>query len=120
MRHFAESAKKIKVEKEIKYFILIRLVIRILLYVSILSLTISLIATLICGAINTYSLNYFSVFFSSYSVFLSFTILIIIALYKITKNQIVWKIIEKESILVLIAIFGLIILGIITNYISKY
>ena len=107
-------------EKEINDFNKIKYLVRVLLYISIFSLSISLITTFVYGTIDSYSINYFSVFFSAYSAFFSFIILTIISIYKTIKNQIVWKTIEKESVLIIITIACLITLGIVTNYIVKY
>ena len=104
--------KKYNFEK----FEIIKNIIEIALIFSICILLFGTLITLIYGAIEVYSINYFIVFFSIFTLFLSTLSLIIISIfYKMAKAEILYNI-KKELFLFLISLASMLILSLVIHY----
>lgn len=97
----------------------LRFFLRSLLYLSIGLLLICSFLTLLVGTVDNFAFNYFSIYISTFTLLFSILLLSGVALYKTIKNESSWAILKKEVILCMTTCFGLMLLGLITNYIAK-
>ncbi len=105
-----------------KYLLLLKKLIRIALYISILSVVISCALMLINGKSNygnnndfTTTFVWYSIMLTGWTLFLSFIGLVIISVYLIKKKIKVLEYLSKEIINLLIGLFSLLILALIIN-----
>lgn len=106
----------IKIEKN---FDTIKFVMRIMLYISMCAITISCFLTLVTGVVDSYSINFFFTYITLFTSFFSLIIMTTISIYKKLKGELVWKCVKKEVILIALTIVSVLVLGLITNYITK-